>query len=63
MNEEILVTIDEQGAVEVSAKGVMGGKCKDLTKNIELALGKKIKDVETAEMRGVKQNNVNSNRA
>ncbi len=62
-NEIVNVVIDENGNIEVSAKGISGAKCKDITRPIELALGSKIKDVDTEEMRGVKIQNDNRNNA
>lgn len=64
MAQEIVeVRIDENGEIEVSVKGISGSKCKDITRPIEMALGSKIKDVETEEMRGVKTHNVNRSNA
>lgn len=37
--QEIEVTIDKDGQVQVQVRGVKGKKCLDLTKQLELALG------------------------
>lgn len=37
--QEIEVTIDKDGQVQVQVRGVKGKKCLDLTKELELALG------------------------
>lgn len=60
-NEIIEIRIDENGDIEVSVKGVPGSKCKDITRPIELALGSKVKDTDTEEMRGGKINNAYRN--
>lgn len=60
-NEIIEIRIDEKGEVEVTVKGMTGIKCKELTRPIELALGSKVKDIDTEEMRGGKLQNVNRN--
>lgn len=49
MREEITITIDAQGNVEVSVKGVKGQGCKALTREIEKALGKVTADKKTRE--------------
>lgn len=59
-NEIVNVVIDENGEIQVSVQGVSGQKCKDITRPIELALGSKIKDVDTEEMRGGKIQNQSS---
>ncbi len=37
--EEIVVKIDKNGDVQVEGNGIVGPHCKDLTKDIERALG------------------------
>jgi len=44
--EQIIVTISPSGEVQVSVNGVKGKRCKDLTKNLESALGN-VKETHT----------------
>lgn len=37
--EEVIIIVDEEGAAEIEVNGVKGTKCKDLTKDLEAALG------------------------
>jgi hypothetical protein len=37
--QELEITIDREGRVQVAARGVKGGDCLGLTKNIENAVG------------------------
>jgi len=66
-NQKGVITVNISGEkdveVEVSISGISGGKCKDITRNIERALGTTTKDTETEEMKGRKISNVNQNRA
>ncbi len=49
MAGEMTIEIDEDGAVQVSVKGVAGKSCKDVTKAIEAALGKATETKTTRE--------------
>jgi hypothetical protein len=62
MEEEITIEISPTGDTTVSVKGVKGTSCRDLTKNIEKALGTVTSDKPTPEMREV-ATDVNRNRA
>lgn len=42
--QEIKITIRDGGTVEVGVKGVKGKSCKDLTRELEKALGKVAND-------------------
>jgi len=48
--EEIIITIEKNGATKLEVKGVKGQSCKALTKDFEQRLGKKVSDVPTGEM-------------
>lgn len=48
-NEEIKVVIDADANVTVSVAGVKGKSCKDLTRQLEAALGTVTKDELTRE--------------
>lgn len=61
--ETVEIIIDENGEIKITAKGILGAKCKEITAPIERALGSKIKDVDTEEMRGGKIQNVNRSNA
>jgi hypothetical protein len=49
MLREIIVSISPEGEVEVSVKGHAGTGCKDLTRQLEAALGQTTADTKTAE--------------
>lgn len=49
---QVIVTVSDQGDVQVEAKGVKGSGCKALTKAIEDSLGRVTADTPTAEMFG-----------
>lgn len=40
LSREVILTIDQNGQVEIEVKGVKGPSCKDLTAGVEKALGK-----------------------
>lgn len=44
--EEIQIEIDQQGNVKMEVSGAPGGKCLDLTKNVEQLLGGEISQRE-----------------
>lgn len=46
----IVITIDTDGSTTIAVNGVAGRKCKDLTANLEKALGKTISDTPTKDM-------------
>lgn len=37
--EQVVVTIERNGAVQIEVNGVTGGRCKDVTAQLERALG------------------------
>lgn len=45
----ITVEVDRKGIVLVTTEGYTGQSCKEATKALEAALGKKVSDVETPE--------------
>lgn len=47
---QIIIEIDQTGETTVKAEGVAGRSCKDLTRNIERALGRTVSDAPTGEM-------------
>lgn len=49
MQKQIMVTILADGTVEVRVHGVAGSGCRDLTRQLEAALGQTEKDRTTAE--------------
>lgn len=49
MQRQIVVTIAPDGAVEVKVEGHAGPGCKDLTRELEAALGQTEQDRRTAE--------------
>jgi len=49
----VTVTIDAEGNVQVGVRGAPGPACKDLTRELEAALGETIKDSSTREMRDI----------
>ena len=50
MNETITVEIEADGSSTVSVSGVRGKRCKDITAQVEKALGKVTADNPTQEM-------------
>ncbi len=48
--ETMEIIIDSEGAVTITVKGVKGKSCKDVTKQIEKALGSVTSDKPTSEM-------------
>ncbi len=48
--EEMTINIGPDGEVQITVKGVKGKSCKDVTKQIEAALGKVTKDTPTPDM-------------
>lgn len=48
--EQVTIVIGKDGATEVSVQCVAGKRCSDVSKEIERALGSKVKDVPTADM-------------
>jgi len=49
MKEKIKIRISTEGDVEISVEGHKGKGCKDLTREIEKALGKTVSDKNTTE--------------
>jgi hypothetical protein len=47
---EIIVTVDKEGNAEIAVNGVSGKSCKEITANLEKALGTVISDKPTSEM-------------
>jgi len=47
--ETVTIDIDATGNTTVSVSGVSGGRCKDVTREVEKALGQKTADKLTAE--------------
>jgi len=50
MEEKLIITIRPDGGTTIKVTGVKGKGCKDLTKDIESALGKVVSDKPTQEM-------------
>jgi hypothetical protein len=50
MEETVIIRIAPDGNAKVTVKGVKGRSCKELTREFEEGLGKKVSDVETSEM-------------
>ena len=61
-NTQINVTIDEKGNPTVEVEGYTGKGCKDITKNIEAALGAVTETTEKPEFYRQEQKNVASTR-
>jgi hypothetical protein len=61
MGEEITIEIDTAGDAKVSIKGVKGKSCRDITRDIERALGQVTTDTVTHEYREV-ENRADQNR-
>jgi hypothetical protein len=57
--EEHLITIDQDGNIQIAVKGVKGKSCKDATRAIEKALGETTNDKLTGEYYEQQQHNVN----
>lgn len=60
--EEMEIIIGESGAVSVQVSGVKGGKCLDLTKDLEEALGVVVSRDKTGEfcqIEGINTNKLN----
>lgn len=49
--ETVTIIVAADGTATVGVECVKGSACKDLTKDIERALGKTVKDVPTSEMK------------
>ena len=49
MADEIIVEIDQKGSSKITVKGVKGSSCKQLTRDLERALGKTTESHTTAE--------------
>ena len=47
--QEIIIDFDEQGNPKITAKGIKGKSCKDVTAFLEKELGEKISDSNTRE--------------
>lgn len=47
----VTIIVQADGSTSVGVECVKGSSCKDLTKDIEAALGKTVKDVPTREMK------------
>lgn len=48
--ERHTIEIDLDGTTQISVAGVKGKRCKDVTAQIERALGRTVKDTPTGEM-------------
>lgn len=53
--EEVTITIKPDGTTQVGVRCVKGKSCQDITKAIEQALGKTVKDDPTSEMKEVQR--------
>ena len=49
MKTEVLVSISVEGEIKVEVKGLPGPGCKDLTRQLEAALGDTVGDKKTRE--------------
>lgn len=47
--EQVIIKIDEEGAISVGAKNIKGAGCAALTREFEAALGSTTSDVKTGE--------------
>lgn len=50
-DEQIIITVAPTGATTVAVKGCAGPSCKDLSRDIERALGRTTTDAETDDYR------------
>lgn len=50
MSTKVIVRIDKTGMSTVEVQGVKGESCKDITANLEKALGKTVETTPTNEM-------------
>lgn len=53
--EEVTITVNPDGSTQVGVRCVKGKTCTDITKAIEKALGKTVKDAPTSEMQEVQR--------
>jgi len=53
--EQLIIVVDPDGLVAIEVRGVKGKSCKDVTRQIERALGEVISDRETPEIRDTQQ--------
>lgn len=49
--QQIIITIDPGGETKLEVKGVSGSSCLDITRQLENALGVKLEDTPTGEMK------------
>lgn len=49
MTKEVIVTISPSGEAKVEVKGHAGSGCKELTRQLETALGETVSDTKTSE--------------
>jgi hypothetical protein len=49
LQREVILTVDQDGNVEMEVKGVKGPSCADLTRDVEKALGNVTSKKSTAE--------------
>ena len=57
---EVVIEIDEEGNPKITVNGCAGPSCKDLTRNIEKALGTVSKDAPTKEFYETAKNRISS---
>jgi len=57
--EEIIIRIGKGGKINLSVDGVKGPSCKEITKNLEKALGSTVETKNTGEYFEQKQENTN----
>lgn len=48
--EELLIQVNPDGSIQITVKGIKGRACKDVTRQIERALGHVVSDKPTSEM-------------